>query len=287
MLKFYIKETYNLIFKAKAFFLLSFLSMLMLLLLVVLYSAAMSLSSGFQKKLGDEFALNIFISDSLKNEDLNNLNEIFHSKHYVREVDFINKQKAAKIFNDETGEDIMSLLDFNPLPSSFILKISGEYIHSDSLNKIVYQLSKLKGVDEIIYKQEHLKKILEYINSTKKYLLILLATLFILTISVVYSTSKLLISSRKEEIETMKFVGAKLYSIKLPLFMYSGLAGLAAGLLILFISNLYLSQLYRYINELEKNDFYNLNNIFTFLSIGPAIGMIVSYITTRKITLKL
>ena len=287
MLKFYCKETFNLISKAKSFSLLSLLSMVTLLLLIALYFTATNISFGFQKKLGNEFALNIFINDTLSSEDFNNLKNVFDSKNYIRDIIYIDKNKAAEIFINETGEDLKNLLDFNPLPASFVLKISEEYIQSDSLKKIVSQLSNLKGIDEIVFKQEHLKKILDYINAIKKYLLIVALILFFLTTSVVYSTARLLINSKTNEIETMKLVGSKLYSIRLPLFIYFGLLGFAAGFIILFISNLYLSQLYRYINNSDKNDFNNLNNIITFLLIGPAIGIIISFITTRKTTLKL
>lgn len=289
MIKFYFKETFNLISRAKSFSFLSLLSMIISLLLIALYFIALNISSGFQKKLGNEFALNIFINDTLNNEDSSALKSFLNSKKYAREVIFIDKNKAAEIFINETGEDLMSLLDYNPLPASFILKISGEYIQTDSIKMIVHQLSNMKGVDEIVFKQEHLKKILDYINIIKKYLLIIAVILFMLTISVVYSTSKLLINSRRDEIETMKLVGAKLYSVKFPHIIYSGFIGLVAGLIVVFISNLYLSQVYKYINIniLEINNFSTLNNIIIFLSIGPAIGMIVTYITTRKITLKL
>ena len=102
-----------------------------------------------------------------------------------------------------------------------------------------------------------------------------------------YSTVKLIISSRFEELETMKLVGAKLTTIKIPVILNSMITGLiaslvSAGILILFVSTF--TDYIRVINFLGTSKYIYLG---VLISIGPLLGLIISYLSLKRLTLKI
>lgn len=287
MLKYYFKESFQSILRAKSFFVLSLFSMTISLLLIFISIITLSSSAAFQKKMKNEFSVNLFLNDDLTPNKLEEIKTILENRSYIKEIKYISKEEAADLFIRETGEDFKKILDYNPLPGSFVLKFNENYVEPDSIKKIIPSLSKLEGVDEVVFKQEYLTKLVEYLNSLKKYLLIATVILLFIALYINYSTVKMVINSRVDELETMKLVGAKISSIKIPIILNSCYIGLASSLITLSIFNLYISYFDKYINILKYLEKANLFNSLMILAIGPALGLLVSVFSLRKITLKI
>jgi cell division transport system permease protein len=92
---------------------------------------------------------------------------------------------------------------------------------------------------------------------------------------------------KMEEMETIKLVGAKLSTIKIPIILNGILIGFIASLISIIIFLLYITYIDKYINLLK---IFNLRNEYYFIGVlllGPFIGFIVSIITLKKVTLKI
>jgi len=173
------------------------------------------------------------------------------------------------------------------LPASFTVRIKSEYVERDSLDKIVSYFSKIKGVDEAGFQQEFVYKLLSYLSEIKKYVFGVTIILFMISLYILYSTVKLITNSKYEELETMKLVGAKLSTIKMPIILNGMLIGLfasiiAAGCFILFI--------YYFDNFIGIHRILNFRKAYYLaglLLIGPLLGLFVSTISLRKINLKI
>src|SRR5690606_20500857 len=137
------------------------------------------------------------------------------STGYFASAEFISKDEAVEIFIKETGEDFRNILDYNPLPASFSLKLKTGFAEEDSLKKILYTLSGINFADEVVHKDDLTHQLLLYLRDFRIYILALTLMILIVSLYLVYSTVKLIINSRSEEFETMKLVGAKLSTIKL------------------------------------------------------------------------
>jgi len=208
-------------------------------------------------------------------------------KIYTDSVEFISKDKAAEQFIQETGEDFRKILDYNPLPASFVVQISESFANSDSLNNIIKDLSSMESVDEVVFKEGFIYKLLNYIDTVKIYIFLITLLVSMVAIYLVYATIRLIINSRMIDFETMKLVGAKLSTIRIPVIVNGLFAGLFSGifsyLVFLFIKKQLLIvealgiMFSRYMFE------YNL---IIFLT-GPALVFIVSVFTLRKVSLKI
>src|SRR5690606_41553602 len=86
---------------------------------------------------------------------------------YINSTVYVDKKTAAEIFVKETGEDFRKILDYNPLPASFRIFLKQEYAHQDSIENIIAALSKINGVDEVVYQHQFINKILTQLKDRK------------------------------------------------------------------------------------------------------------------------
>jgi len=287
MFFFYIAEALRSIKSAKSSFILTIVSLTISVLLILFSFITLQLSDYYSSSLKSNIKINVFIKETLNQSDKEKMLSELQEKIYTDSVEFISKDKAAEQFIQETGEDFRKILDYNPLPASFVVQISESFANNDSLNHIIQDLSRLGSVDEVVFKEGFIYKLLNYIDTVKIYIFLITLLVSMVAIYLVYATIRLIINSRMIDFETMKLVGAKLSTIRIPVIVNGLFAGLFSGifsyLVFLFIKKQLLIvealgiMFSRYMFE------YNL---IIFLT-GPVLVFIVSMFTLRKVSLKI
>ncbi|MBP1682831.1 MAG: ftsX [Ignavibacteriaceae bacterium] len=287
MFFFYIAEAFRSIKSAKSSFILTTISLTISVLLILFSYIALQLSDYYSSSLKSSIKINVFIKESFTQSEQEKLVGKLQNKIYSDSVEFISKDKAAEQFIKETGEDFRKILDYNPLPASFVVKISETYANSDSLNFIIKDLSSLESVDEVVFKEGFIYKLLNYIDTVKVYLFLLTFLVSIVALYLVYATIRLIVNSRMVDFETMKLVGAKLSTIKIPVIFNGLLAGTFAGVFSYMIFLFFRKQLLVF----EALEMIFTRNISEYLLImfmtGPVLVFIVSVVTLRKVSLKI
>ena len=287
MIIFWIKESIKLIGRAKSSFFLSLISTSISVLLIAACIIIIQMSDTFQNNLKESVTINVFLKDNISNSESSRIGRELSDKQFVKSVSYIDKNKAAENFIKQTGEDFRKLLDYNPLPASFVVTLKGDFVQQDTLNKIISDFSKIKGVDEVSFQQDFIYKMLQYLAEAKKYIFIITAVLFFISLYLVYSTVKLITTSKYEELETMKLVGAKLSTIKIPIILNGMLIGIFASLIALGVFWIFLNYFSSYFRIHEIIHFRLRYFLGGLLLLGPALGFFVSLIALRKITLKI
>jgi cell division transport system permease protein len=287
MIFFWLKEAFKLIARSKFSFLLALTSITLSVILITISVFIIRFSNHFEDQLKSNIVISVFIKDTISKTEIENIKSELSQLKYLSSFDFITKDKAAEIFIKETGEDFRKILDYNPLPASFNLKLKTEYANRDSIKKVMKNLSGYNWSDEVIFRQDFYQKILNYIDQAKVYVFALTGLIFLVSLYLVYSTVRLILNSKYSELETMKFVGAKLSTIKMPIILNSAITGLLAGLIALGI----IWVLYFYVKEFlitidtvipNKSEF-----IILLMALGPVIGILVTILSLRKISLKI
>jgi cell division transport system permease protein len=287
MISFWLREAVKLIGRAKSSFFLSLISISISVFLIIASLLSIQLSNEFQQSIKRNVNINIYLKDSITVQETELLQKQLSKKTYINSINYISKDEAARNFVSETGDDFRKLLDYNPLPASFQITLKDKYVERDSLNKIVASLFYYTGVEDVSFQQEFVYGFLAQIDKIKKYIFVVTAILLFIAIYIVYSTIRLIIRSKYEELETMKLVGAKLSTIKMPIVLNATFIGLLAGIISLSV---FYSLFYYFGNLIELRRFFNFNGglyIIVALSIGPVIGLLVSLVSLRKITLKI
>jgi cell division transport system permease protein len=286
MLIFWFKEALKIFSRAKSSFILSLISLSISIMLIAASFYSIFLSQKIERKIKEQFTLNIFLNDSLSIKNITDLKTELTDKNFTSSIAFIDKEKAAETFIKDTGEDFRKILDYNPIPASFSLKLKANYVDKDSIEIIKRQLNNYAGIDEIVFEHEVLEKLVDALKGFQKYIFIITAVLILISIYITYSTIKLVITLKRDELETMKLVGAKLSTIKMPIILNEIFTGLLASLLSYVIIKILIYYVSRY-ESLTK--FYEPPNeiLGMIFLIGPAISLIVSVFVLRKITLKI
>lgn len=287
MILFWFREAFKLIARSKFSFLLALTSITLSVILITISVFIIRFSNHFEDQLKSNIVISVFIKNSVNENEIENIKTELSQLNYLSTSEYITKDKAAEIFIKETGEDFRKILDYNPLPASFNLKLINEYANRDSIKQIIKNLSSFIWADEVIYRQDFYQKILMYIDQAKIYVFGLTGLIFLVSLYLVYSTVRLILNSKYSELETMKFVGAKLSTIKMPIILNSAITGLLSGLIalgIIWVLYFYVKGFLVTIDTVIPN---KIEFIFILLALGPVIGIVVTILSLRKISLKI
>ncbi len=287
MILFWIKEAFKLIARSKFSFLLALTSITLSVILITVSVFIIRFSNHFEDQLRSNIIISVFIKDNSTNDEIEQIKSELSQLKYLSSSEFIDKDKAAEIFIKETGEDFRKILDYNPLPASFNLKLKNEYANRQSIKTIIKTLSDYKWSDEVIFRQDFYQKILVYIDQAKIYVFGLTGLIFLVSLYLVYSTVRLILNSKYSELETMKFVGAKLSTIKMPIILNSAITGFLAGCIALAIVWLLYFFVKGFLLSIDNVIPNKIEFIVILLSLGPIIGILVTIISLRKISLKI
>ena len=233
--------------------------------------------------LREKVEMEAFLSDQLSNDNILEAKGMIEMLDGIREVRFVSKDEAAKIFKEEFGEDIMKILNFNPLPASFKIYLKDGYKTSAMAEQIYRQVGSIKGVDDVIYR----KQLLELLDQRAMvFLWITLGVGVIITISsliLVANTIRLAIYAKRKIIQTMKLIGATRGFIRMPFLLEGFLQGLIGGIIsagILLFTLAYLEQWL----TLEMSELVQAKPYYYAIVVcaGSLLGLFGSIISIRR-----
>jgi cell division transport system permease protein len=287
MIIFWFKEAFKSISRSKSSFFLTLISLTLAVILIEASITALKLSEIFQKKIKSNINVSLFINDPFNENNIKDYKLELSRKNYIKSVKYVSKDDAAKSFIRETGEDFREILDYNPLPASFVVKLNTDFVSEDSLDSVINNLSSLKWVDEVVFKDSFVYRLLSYLEAGKNYLFITTAILILIAVYLVYSTIKLITNNRMKELETMKLVGAKLSTIKMPIILNGLMTGLLASIIsiaVYYFISIQVDQYYLVNKFITANKYFY---VVTLLIIGPVLSFLVTVYSLRKLTLKI
>lgn len=286
MFLYYLKETFNSLFNSKLGSLLIISTTTVAIIFVTFSVGLIVFSNNINKKLKDNIKISLFVTDTITTSNYVNIENELKENSYIENFRLISKDQALKDMQRKTGKDFLSVLEANPLPASYVVKLVPDSVSSFSIEPIISSLESTYGIDDVVYDYTLTLKILNYINSSKKIIYGVSIFLVLLSIYLVYSNNRLLLSSRLTQYNTMKLVGAKLRTIKIPIYMNGIIMGIIASAICIglfyfaftFISKFYATQIFEF-------DIYYL--LILVLSLGIILGFLGSFLATLNISLRI
>jgi len=261
----------------------SIITITLSLILIAIYFLFTVNSNRIIKNIKDKVEIEVFLTDDIKADDLNSIKEKLRSIGGVKNITYVSKDEAAKIFSEEFGSDMLDIYDYNPLPASFKINLYDEYKTIDRINKIKSQIVNVQQISDIQFPEKNLELIE---SKTSGFLFINLIIMIIITISSIFlvsNTIRLIISSRSKIIETFKLLGAKRSFIMVPFLIEGFIQGLAGSLLA--ISTLYLFFTV-FVSKFESADLQiellGTDVALYIILIGVSLGIAGSYFSVFK-----
>lgn len=183
------------------------------------------------KKLPEKFSIMLYLKDGLSDQDIGYITAALEKDNAVEKVKYIPKDEAIKELRGviKDADYILEGLNENPLPASIELKLKQKYFAPSTVKRLASDIKRIKGVDEVEFGEQFLTSIHSIKTGVQTFGLLLIAILSAGIIFVCYSTVKILFYRKKEEIETLKLLGATRGFIRAPFVIEGGLLGGAGG----------------------------------------------------------
>ena len=189
------------------------------------------------RKTGDYVKENIqvhaWLNADASKKRIDSLQKYIKEIPYVKGVEYITKQKAIALWNQDNDSTWKKFLENNPLPESIDFYIKAKYVQQDSLDALSANLQyRFPGViKKFQFPTETIVKVSKFVKTAA---VIFLFAAIILTILVVFSidnTIRLAMYSNRFLIKTMQMVGATRWFIAKPINIRAVINGLIASLI--------------------------------------------------------
>lgn len=233
--------------------------------------------------------IEVFLEDKISREQMTKIEDTAKNVPGVVSVIYRSKEQALDLMKEDWGEDAYLLedLETNPLPNSYIIKVEDIELADNLVNSI----KTLDGVEEVKYYKDIIDKLLNFASYIRIGGMIIIAVLVFVSIFIISNTIKLTVTSRKREINIMKYVGATNSYIRGPFIIEGVFFGIVGALFSIVV--VYFAYRYLYLNMNES--FYNMftfylippESIFSditviFLTLGAGIGAMGSMLSLKK-----
>ena len=216
-------------------------SLFLALYFVGLLAVAGENTKSILQYLRSKYKIEVFFKQDVEYQSAKSISASILKIKGVRSSTVINKDDAVRIFKDQFGEDILSILGYNPLPISAVVNLKRKLDQLLDTSPIVNEIKSLDGVEEVRYQGHLIKKIERTYAKIMKYFPFMAMVFILVAVLVIYNTVKLSIFARKDLINSLNLVGATKLFIQMP-FIFEGLidgfmASLIASPLILVTVN--------------------------------------------------
>ena len=214
-----------------------------------------------------------YLKPGINNADLTDLKAAIQSLDDVHNLRYISKQEALKQLKLQMKHQssLFENLSENPLPDSFEIRMTASAASWQKIESLAAQIEALAKIEEVEYGQRWIGRFIHLVTLFRLAGYAMGALFFMAAIFIVANTIRLVIYSRREEVEIMRLVGATDNFIKLPFYfegLIQGALGAIIGQGILYISFLFIS------SNIEQGFFPGLFRI-QFLSPATLGGILL------------
>jgi cell division transport system permease protein len=233
-----IKLAFQSLWHEKWINILSMLTIAMGLLVLTLVVASIYNVNLFARKLPEKFFIVAYLKDGLTEAQTQNIMSALEGQGSVERAKYISKSEALKELKTslKDADYVLEGLDENPLPASIEIRMKKEAVGPESAKSFADSLRKMEGVDDVQYGEKFLLSLHSMKTGMETIGLILTAVMISGIVFICYSTVKILFYRRKEEIETLKLLGATRGFIRTPFVIEGGVIGAVGGIIGMIIA---------------------------------------------------
>ncbi len=219
-------------------------------------------------------------------DTINQIQQFVASQPFARNVEYVNKESAKKIWNQDNQEDWATVLDDNPLPESIDFYAKSDWINKDSLAKISSTiLSRYPDqITDLQYPKELVNNLNERASKLGLVFLVVAIILCVLVIVSIDNTIRLAMFSNRFLIKTMQMVGATRGFIVKPMnirAIINGLISAAIAIAILFTLMKWAESQFDGLKTLHSTP-----NLLTLFGGMVLVGVLISLYSTHRSVMK-
>jgi cell division transport system permease protein len=228
-----------------------------------------------------------FFNDDVSETDILTLKQQLESQSYITMVTYISKEEALTIYRDQNADDplLLEMVTADILPAS--LEVSA--INVDSLPQVRDYLQGTSGVDEVIYHEDVIDSLKRWTSGIRYSGLVIVSLLIFTSLLVITIIISIKAAAKRQEIATMRLLGATSWFIYGP-FMFEGIVyGVLASFVawvttytILLYATPFLVDFLGDIPVLPVNPLVMLSLLGASAGIAALMGMIAGIFSSRR-----
>lgn len=227
----------------------------------------------------------IFLNDNVSEERINEMNNALVQMDNISKVSFYSKEQAWEDMKADipNANELFAYIDGegqeSPLIDAFRIRVTD----IDRMSATLMEINKMGDIYDIrspgdfIDILSGLKSMIAIIS------IIVLLALLVVSLVIIYNTTRASVDFRKKEINIMKYVGATNTFIKIPFFIEGMTMGIIAG----GVATLLTLVGYRELTELLMRDttLWSVFNVSSFIPLeGPLfIAMVICYLSSGAV----
>ena len=255
------------------------------------------IASYLTSQIKDKIDITAYFVDGTPEQDILNVkDEILKMSPNIRNVEYVSKEDALVSFNEKHKDNAvlsqaLQEVGNNPFLPSLNITTKGDSSQYASISNILQTSDFSKLIEKVDFsqKKDTIEKIYSITSNVNMFGLILGIFLIIVAILVVFNTIKLAIENSKDEISTMRIVGASNWFIRGPFVIQGIIYGFIAFLICFLLSGIFallLSSKIGFVLPGFSTFAYFLTNWWVFvliqLGFGIGVGVVSALIVVKK-----
>ena len=167
--------------------------------------------------------LTIFFKESASRADISNLEKSLQSTGKTSSVEYISKEDALKIYKQQNKSDpiLLDLVTADILPAS----IEVQAVQAEDLTNLAQVVKGSPIVEEIVFQKDIVDTLIAWTSAIRKVGIAVIAILVAVSTLVIITIIGIKITVRREEIETMRLLGASSWFIRAPFLLEGAFYG--------------------------------------------------------------
>lgn len=228
-----------------------------------------------------------FFKDEAKQEQIDALESSFKKSGVVSSIKFVSKEEALKIYKQQNKNDplLLDLVTADILPSS--LEVSTYKV--DDLTLVADTLKKSSIVEEVVFQKDVISRLTSWTKALRIIGFGFIAFLSLVSVLTMVIIIGVKISQKREDIETMRLIGAGGWYVRWPFLlegMFYGVIGAIIGWLIsmgiLFWITPFLTNFFRGIPIFPLSPVFLVELLFAEILIAIILGAFSSYLAVLR-----
>jgi cell division transport system permease protein len=270
--------------RGKANYLYSIIGVALVLFLLGVLGWIVIYATKLTNALKENIELQVIFNDATQENKAQKLQTIIDDQAFTKSSEYISKEQAAEIYKKDFGEDMIQLLEYNPLYSSVNVHLRANYVNTDSLIKIKRFIEQSNIVREVNYQKNLVDAMVSNVQKISIVLLLISLLLIFAVVFLIDNTIRLAMFSNRFLIKTMQMVGATRKFITKPFIKRSVLNGVISGVLAALAILGIRATVENWIPELKA---ISNNGQLFMLCLGIILlGVLISYISTSRSVVK-
>jgi len=271
-------------FQSLAAILIMWLNFVMVSILIVLVIIFNALLGYFQSRP----EVSIYLKDETTSAQIQNLKQEISQMAGVKEVRFVSKEDALKIYQEQNKDNplLLEMVSSSILPASLeISAVDPEYL-SDVAKTLE---SKTDIVEEVAFREDVAQNLSFWIRAIRNGGLIFVSSMSFVSLMVIVIIISLKIAAHRNEISVLRSLGATSFYIRLPFLLegiFYGLFGSILGWGIIFLILLsWQQQITSYFNPiavLPDNPQIILITLAGEIIAGLTLGLLAAFVAVGR-----